>query len=63
LALWWDGTLASGRLRRPGDDAGGWFNFSLSGRMRAGEPVVAGKTLSNKDAVDCPTGKLKVIVI
>jgi hypothetical protein len=44
-------------------DAGGWFTFSLQGRMNRSERASAGRTLGNKGAADCATGKLKAIVI
>jgi hypothetical protein len=44
-------------------DAGGWFTFSLHGRLKKSDPRSDGRTLSNKGAVDCANGKLKVIVI
>jgi hypothetical protein len=44
-------------------DAGGWFLFSLQGRLKRSEPLSDERTLSYKGAADCDTGKLKVIVI
>lgn len=45
-------------------DEGGWFNFGLRGRLLRSEPLMSEQSLGgHKGAVDCGTGKLKVVVI
>jgi hypothetical protein len=43
-----------------GAEAGGWFNFKVSGRPSENAPSKVG---SGKGAVDCATGKLMAVVI
>ena len=43
-------------------DAGGWFTFSLQGRLQRSEPQDE-QSFGGKGAVDCDTGKLKAVVI
>ena len=53
-----DAGYQGGRTR----DAGGWFSFSLQGRLQLSE-VAGEQPITGKGAVDCDTGKLKAVVV